>query len=217
LGFILSVAAGVYFIEIDAKDNGFANSTERNHASKYQITEAGEWERRKPEIEEQESIKKAEVARVAADAKLEREKTATAERLERERVATAARIERERAANAARIEREEAERLALEREMSAKFVTPANATMRQKLFIVKAQEAAQQRLTDPDSAQFRNLYFHSPQKGIMVVCGEVNARNQFGGYTGYKSFLSNSTAELTVFERDMKAGEFRKSWKKLCQ
>jgi hypothetical protein len=62
--------------------------------------------------------------------------------------------------------------------MSAKFVSPANATYRQKQFISRAQEAVKERLTDPDSASFRNVYFHSSQQGIMVVCGEVNAKNQ---------------------------------------
>lgn len=35
-------------------------------------------------------------------------------------------------------------------------------------------------LKDPDSAQFRK---------VKNTCGEVNAKNSFGGYTGYKRFL----------------------------
>jgi len=38
-------------------------------------------------------------------------------------------------------------------------------------------------LKDPASAQFRNL-----RKNFNGVCGEVNAKNAFGGYTGFKTF-----------------------------
>ncbi len=43
-------------------------------------------------------------------------------------------------------------------------------------------------LKDPDSAKFQNLRVVTNSKGQQCVCGEVNARNSFGGYTGYKEF-----------------------------
>lgn len=54
-------------------------------------------------------------------------------------------------------------------------------------------------LKDPDSAQLRNMkYYHtdiilldgSRFPSLHVLCGEVNSKNSFGGYNGYKGFIS---------------------------
>jgi len=55
-------------------------------------------------------------------------------------------------------------------------------------------------MKDPDSAQFRNvtLYKHmfTYRKDVLTpggsfsLCGEVNAKNAFGGYVGYKDFVA---------------------------
>lgn len=44
---------------------------------------------------------------------------------------------------------------------------------------------------DPSSAQFRN------QKGN---CGEVNAKNKFGGYTGFKKYVYNPESDTLDLE-----------------
>lgn len=45
-------------------------------------------------------------------------------------------------------------------------------------------------LKDPDSAQFRSVT--SGQKGDQVYyCGEVNAKNSYGGYEGFQRFVWN--------------------------
>ena len=49
----------------------------------------------------------------------------------------------------------------------------------------RQQVAAQ--LKDPASAQFRNV--RSSTLRETDVCGEVNAKNSFGGYTGFKRFI----------------------------
>lgn len=41
-----------------------------------------------------------------------------------------------------------------------------------------------QHLRDPDSAKFQNIRYRSKTE----VCGEVNARNGLGGYTGFSTF-----------------------------
>ena len=50
-----------------------------------------------------------------------------------------------------------------------------------------------ERLKDPESAKFRNLKGGSFRLGdgsrAFGVCGEVNARNSFGGYTGFEGFV----------------------------
>ena len=40
-------------------------------------------------------------------------------------------------------------------------------------------------LNDPESAQFRNLELAGD-----AVCGEVNAKNGFGGYVGFQPFYA---------------------------
>lgn len=46
-------------------------------------------------------------------------------------------------------------------------------------------------LKDPDSAKFRNVRFIQHEGGALI-CGEVNAKNAYGGYVGYTKFLSDS-------------------------
>jgi hypothetical protein len=58
--------------------------------------------------------------------------------------------------------------------------------------ITTAKNVVKERLRDPDSAQFRNVgaYRGDPKiKYPMFVCGEVNAKNGFGGYDGYEPFV----------------------------
>lgn len=43
-------------------------------------------------------------------------------------------------------------------------------------------------LKDPSSAQFKNLRLVTGEGGE-ALCGEVNAKNAFGGYTGFKPFV----------------------------
>lgn len=53
-----------------------------------------------------------------------------------------------------------------------------------------------ERLNDPDSAQFRNewLLFGWSEWTVKgnILCGEVNAKNQMGGYAGYVKFRSTA-------------------------
>lgn len=65
----------------------------------------------------------------------------------------------------------------------------------------KAKEAVAAQLKDPTSAQFQSLKVGKTSKGFAIVCGEVNAKNAFGGYTGFTSFVwreGNYGAHLAV-------------------
>lgn len=59
----------------------------------------------------------------------------------------------------------------------------------QQAVVVKKQ--VKYSLKDPESARFRNLFLSVPQKEGMnpSTCGEVNARNSYGGYTGFRWFF----------------------------
>lgn len=56
---------------------------------------------------------------------------------------------------------------------------------------IKAGVAAEFR--DPSSAQFRNI-----KEGTEATCGEVNAKNAFGAYTGFREFAYRGG--ITLFE-----------------
>jgi hypothetical protein len=47
----------------------------------------------------------------------------------------------------------------------------------------------QQSLRDSGSAQVRRSYVRAVGDSMRVVCGEVNAKNGFGGYAGYERFV----------------------------
>ncbi|PIT47340.1 hypothetical protein BHC46_07360 [Snodgrassella alvi] len=76
----------------------------------------------------------------------------------------------------------------------------------QKEYILnsRAQENVKMVLKDPDSATFRNM---------VGSCGEVNSKNGFGAYTGFKRFMAPDPA-ITVIEDEgqMDAEEFNKAW-----
>ena len=70
------------------------------------------------------------------------------------------------------------------------------------------------RVKDRRSAEFRNVFFVRGRAGAAVVCGEVNARNSFGGYAGFERFVCNGTPELTVFQSEV--SDFHNLWNKVC-
>lgn len=61
----------------------------------------------------------------------------------------------------------------------------------------KAAEAVRQRLSDPASAQFRNL---RRGKTAGTICGEVNSKNRLGGYVGFLPFVASETEVIIARE-----------------
>ena len=62
-------------------------------------------------------------------------------------------------------------------------ITPSSAD------IEFAQNVVLEVLRDPESARFRGIYGNELAQDKVAVCGEVNAKNAFGGYTGYSPFM----------------------------
>lgn len=52
-----------------------------------------------------------------------------------------------------------------------------------------SQQSVRDALKDPSSAQFRNVTVRKSEAG-RVVCGEVNAKNSYGGYVGFRQFVA---------------------------
>ncbi|WP_286434742.1 hypothetical protein ACDW34_09275 [Acinetobacter piscicola] len=71
----------------------------------------------------------------------------------------------------------------------------------------EAKEAVLMSLKDPDSAQFQNV------KGY---CGEVNSKNSYGGYVGFKRFISIDGSVLLENSEDVDSSTFALIWKAHC-
>jgi len=60
-----------------------------------------------------------------------------------------------------------------------------------------AREIVKTQLRDPGSAQFRGLRLKDPN----TVCGEVNAKNGFGGYSGWQAFVVGNGGRTVEFDQ----------------
>ena len=74
-------------------------------------------------------------------------------------------------------------------------------------------------LKDPDSAKYRNEFVAESQYGDdFNVCGEVNARNSFGGYIGYKKYIwVGSSSEVVIDNNSDNSELFNATWKMACE
>lgn len=77
---------------------------------------------------------------------------------------------------------------ALAASFSAHAAAPTNAQ-----FIAAAQKGVRDEMKDPGSAEFRNVkvYPKGGAKTMTTVCGEVNAKNSYGGYVGFRPFVAS--------------------------
>ena len=68
-------------------------------------------------------------------------------------------------------------------------------------------------LKDPASAQYEDVTYRK-RRGLNVLCGRVNAKNSFGGYTGFRQFIAvNSLVQIhDVGQR----GRWSATWNDLC-
>lgn len=86
--------------------------------------------------------------------------------------------------------------------------------LKQIAWMDRGKDMVLQKLKDPKSAEFRDVYFFQGSDGVPMTCGQVNAKNSFGGYTGFKHFVSAGTADLTYLETEVK--DFHVVWNKYC-
>ena len=69
--------------------------------------------------------------------------------------------------------------------------------------ISQTKQHVKNTLKDPESAQFKDVKVAINIKGDKTVCGQVNAKNSYGGYTGFKSFYVKNNNGLVHFEDDL--------------
>jgi hypothetical protein len=72
--------------------------------------------------------------------------------------------------------------------------------------VAAAQATVSAELRDPGSAHFSGLGYH---KG--VVCGRVNAKNGFGGYSGDRRFIVTGGSTVTM-EPETYDSAFEDQW-----
>jgi len=74
--------------------------------------------------------------------------------------------------------------------------TPVALTAQQ---ISVIQRGIKDSLKDPGSAQFGEMKAGKDSAGEITVCGYVNAKNSFGGYTGRKPFVGSIAPGAKAF------------------
>lgn len=62
--------------------------------------------------------------------------------------------------------------------------------------VVAAERAVRDELKDPDSAQFKDVRANYTEEFGVVACGRVNAKNELGGYTGFRRFVSSGKSVI---------------------
>lgn len=83
---------------------------------------------------------------------------------------------------------------------SSSYATAANVTSAGQNYLrqggsrddleVEAKKSVANLLKDPGAAQFRNVEVRRYLSGT-VVCGEVNGKNSYGAYIGYRRFVAS--------------------------
>jgi hypothetical protein len=67
-----------------------------------------------------------------------------------------------------------------------------------------AEAAITNTFKDPSNAQFRNTFVPLGEVGgvggTMVLCGEVNGRNAYGAYVGFRRFYTDESGVSSAIE-----------------
>lgn len=85
---------------------------------------------------------------------------------------------------------------------------------KQYAWIGASKEAIKAQLKDAESAKFKDVRFYSGG-GIPVTCGQVNAKNSFGGYGGFERFIAAGET-MAVLESQSSDG-IGPVWDKFCK
>lgn len=91
---------------------------------------------------------------------------------------------------------------------------PSEPTYSDTAVMASAMSRVKDKLVDPGSARFRNVNVVVQPSGTKAVCGQVNAKNRAGGYSGYEHFISAGTADFTWLESQVP--DFAAAWNQVC-
>lgn len=91
------------------------------------------------------------------------------------------------------------------------FHVPANG---EASFITEARANLVRDFKDPPAAVFRDERISTRSLGMPVLCGEVNGKNSYGAYTGYKRFVATTTPKQLAMEGGL---DFFEIWDNHCR
>lgn len=81
-------------------------------------------------------------------------------------------------------------------------------------FVAQAKNALTADFKDPATAQYRNMFISG---GTMpVLCGEVNAKNSYGAYVGFRRFYATGKPMLNSVEKASADYVFENMWPSMC-
>ncbi|MBP7453322.1 MAG: hypothetical protein KA914_11070 [Ottowia sp.] len=92
---------------------------------------------------------------------------------------------------------------------------PAVPTEKLDEFVTATKTNLVRDFKDPEGARFRDTFVGS-RRGS-VLCGEVNAKNSYGAYTGYRRFYATTSPAFKFIESEHNATTFAVNWKTYCQ
>jgi len=81
-------------------------------------------------------------------------------------------------------------------------------------FLNYTKTALTKNFKDPSSAQYRSLYISGDS--MPTLCGEVNAKNSYGAYIGYRRFYATGYKFLNEVETPSEKSVFEAMWPTMC-
>lgn len=82
-------------------------------------------------------------------------------------------------------------------------------------FVKAAKEAISADLKDPSSTVYRDLFI-SGSGDSQALCGEMNAKNSYGGYVGFLRFYSTTRPTVQTIEIAGKRHWMNEAWANFC-
>jgi hypothetical protein len=79
-------------------------------------------------------------------------------------------------------------------------------------FVKKSKERITSSMKDPSSVLYRNLFISN--QNTMTLCGELNAKNSYGGYVGFRRFMVSLEIGIQRIEDEPKGLEAL--WYSVC-
>jgi hypothetical protein len=81
-------------------------------------------------------------------------------------------------------------------------------------FVRFTKEVLTRSFKDPETVQFRGLFISG--KAMPVLCGEVNGKNSYGAYVGFRRFYSTGKPMLNEVEPMRDTYVFERMWPTMC-
>lgn len=92
-----------------------------------------------------------------------------------------------------------------------KYLADKNEKEQKAALLIQLKKQVTQDLKDPTSAQFRNVRYRvaAPDKAeakfTHFLCGEINSKNSYGAFVGFKSFVSAFKTTASIGSKDVSA------------